>query len=158
MDAPDENEEAEKATVEPYKENEGTKRVTRTASRRALTEMNTIQPPLTAVEPQPAPTKRPTRGRRKKMAEEPVTLPSKRTTRAASKRAAAAAAAVEVIVLEDDEEEGEVLAPQHDGGQQVNPLESAVESEATVIEEVCVCVCVCVCGQILQWQIFFTSS
>ena len=72
------------------------------------------------------------------MAEEPVTLPSKRTTRAASKRAAAAAAAVEVIVLEDDEEEGEVLAPQHDGGQQVNPLESDVESGATVMEEVCV--------------------
>lgn len=138
MDTPDENEEAEKATVEPYKENEGTKRVTRTASRRALAEMNTIQPPLTAVEPQPAPTKRPTRGRRKKMAEEPVTLPSKRTTRAASKRAAAAA--MEVIVLEDDEEEGEVLAPQHDGGQQVNPLESDVESGATVMEEVCVCV------------------
>ena len=137
METPNENEESEKAAVELYKGDEETKRVTRTASRRVLAEVNTTQPPLTAEGPQHAPEKRPARTRRKKVVEEPVAAPSKRTTRAASRRAAAA---VQVIVIEDEDQEE--VAAQHSGGQQGKPLVDTLEDEATPMEEVCVCVCV----------------
>ena len=119
VETPNENEEAEKTTLEMHKKEDGTKRVTRTSSRKTLAEVNTNQPPLTAAEPQPALEKRPARGgRRKKVVEDPVTVPTKRTTRAASRKAAAAA--VKVVVLESDEE-----------------VAGSTESEAVPMEEVC---------------------
>lgn len=141
LETPNENEVAELSLLAPSEEEgEGTKRVTRTASRRALTEVNAVQEPPTAVEPKPAPVKRPSRGRRKKAPEEvaappapPVVAPSKRMTRAASRKAAAVKEVIDLAEEEDVEEE--VLSSQQDEGQ-VKPLESNMESDT--VEEVCV--------------------
>ena len=144
MEVPNENEDVELCHVESSKEEEeGTKRVTRTATRRALSEVNAVQEAPTTTEPKPALVKRQTRGRKRKSAEE-VTVPptvvgaSKRMTRAASRKAAAAKQVINLVEEEDMEEE--VLSSQQDGELVESNVGSNVETGILAVDEVCICV------------------